>query len=222
MKVQNRFKALRLSSVLLFMISIVVVFQFSQTLLAGTSIIYGSVTDANELPLRNAIVSLTSTDDSYYSETDTDSDGFYIFEELEAGDYELVAEKDGYQYASAEISLDEDEVYEVETLKLDEEETGSIYGYIYDVKGDPVENVQLKIKGLTAKYNEKTATDRDGFFEFTDLDADIYVITAKKKRYKTTRTTIELEELEDREIEIELRKTTSRGGIYVLLLENGE
>jgi len=204
------------------MISIVVVFQFSQTVMAGTSIIYGTVTDANELSLRNAIVSLTGTDNDYYSETYTDEDGFYIFEELEAGDYELVAEKDGYQYASAEISLDEDEVYEVETLKLDEEETGSIYGYIYDVKGNPVENVRLKIKGLTAKYNEKTATDRDGLFEFTDLDADIYVITAKKKRYKTTRTTIELEELEDREIEIELRKTTSRGGIYVLLLENGE
>jgi len=222
MKVKNRFKALCLSRVLLFMISIVVVFQFSQTVMAGTSIIYGTVTDANELSLRNAIVSLTGTDNDYYSETYTDEDGFYIFEELDAGDYELVAEKDGYQYASAEISLDEDEVYEVETLKLDEEETGSIYGYIYDVKGNPVENVRLKIKGLTAKYNEKTATDRDGLFEFTDLDADIYVITAKKKRYKTTRTTIELEELEDREIEIELRKTTSRGGIYVLLLENGE
>jgi len=222
MKVKNRFKALCLSRVLLFMISIIVVFQFSQTVMAGTSIIYGTVTDANELSLRNAIVSLTGTDNDYYSETYTDEDGFYIFEELEAGDYELVAEKDGYQYASAEISLDEDEVYEVETLKLDEEETGSIYGYIYDVKGNPVENVQLKIKGLTTEYNEKTATDRDGFFEFADLDADIYVITAKKKRYKTTRTTIELEELEDREIEIELRKTTSRGGIYVLLLENGE
>ena len=220
MKVKNWFfKAMGLPGILFFIISI---FLIQTSVMGGTSLIYGSVTDATDSPLRNAIVSLTGTGNDYYSDTNTDADGFYIFEELEAGDYELVAEKDGYQYASTEISLDEDEVYEVETLKLDEEETGSIYGYIYDVKGDPVENVQLKIKGLTAKYNEKTATDRDGFFEFADLDADIYVITAKKKRYKTTRTTIELEELEDREIEIELRKTTSRGGIYVLLLENGE
>lgn len=222
MKVQKHFKTLHLFGVLLFITSALIVSQFSQTVMAGTGIIYGSVTDASEVPLRNVLVSLTGTDNDHYSETTTDSDGFYAFEELDEGDYELVAEKDGYQPATVEIVLDADEVYEVETLKLDEEETGSIYGYVYDIKGDPVEDVNLKIKGLKTKYTGKTATDRDGFFEFADLDEDTYVITAKKKRYRTTKATVTLEDLEDKEIEIELKKTSSRSGVYVFLLEYKE
>ena len=218
MKVQNRFfKAMSLSSVLFFIIS---VFLIQTSVMAtGTGLIYGSVTDATDLPLRNATVSLTGP--SNYSEsTNTDEDGFYMFEELAKGDYELVAEKDGYVAETKEISLDDGEVYEVETIKMDEEQSGGISGYVYNIKGDPVENVKLTIKGLTTKYTEKTGTDRDGFFEFANLDADTYVITAKKKRYKTTKTTIELGDLENKEIEIELRTTTSRGGMYILLLEN--
>ena len=57
----------------------------------------------------------------------------------------------------------------------------------------------------------KTASsDADGFFEFTDLDADTYVIFAKKKGYKKTQHKVVLEEGESTEIEIEMRKTTKR------------
>ena len=54
------------------------------------------------------------------------------------------------------------------------------------------------------------ASDKDGFFEFTGLEAGKYLITVKKKRYKPAKTTVEVEEGESKDIEIELRATKTR------------
>ena len=56
--------------------------------------IFGFVKDEDELPLKNVLMSLTGPD---AGSTKTDEDGFYIFEELAAGDYTLEASKSGYQ-----------------------------------------------------------------------------------------------------------------------------
>ena len=66
----------------------------------------------------------------------------------------------------------------------------------------------MAIKGVTTKYNAKTASDKDGFFEFTELNADTYIIKAKKKRYRLPKTTVELDDLETKEIEIEMSKVS--------------
>ncbi|MDO8743902.1 MAG: carboxypeptidase-like regulatory domain-containing protein, partial [Candidatus Brocadiaceae bacterium] len=181
---------------------------------SGTGIIYGFVNDEDEFPLKNVSISLTGTN-NYSESTETDEDGYYFFENLAAGDYALRASKSGYQSASVDISLDEGEAYEVKTLMLEVSVTGTIYGYVRDIKGDPIENVRLALKGLKTKYNAKTAADKDGFFEFNDLDADTYVIKAKKKRYRPAKTSVKLEEAETQEIEIEMNKVTKRGIILL-------
>ena len=114
-----------------------------------------------------------------------------------------------------DISLDEGEVHEVKTIMLEVSVTGTIYGYVRDIRGDPIENVRLALKGLKTKYSAKAASDKDGFFEFNDLDADTYVIKAKKKRYRPAKTSVELEEAETKEIEIEMNKVTKRGIILL-------
>ena len=175
----------------------------------GTGLIYGFVNDENELPLRNVSMSLSGPS-GYSASTTTDEDGYYIFEELPAGDYTLKASKSGYNTETVEISLDEDEVYEVKTIMLEESVSATIYGYVLDITGEPIENARLKLKGLKNKYSAKTASDKDGFFEFTGLEAGKYLITVKKKRYKPGKTTVEVEEGESKEIEIELRATKTR------------
>jgi len=55
-----------------------------------------------------------------------------------------------------------------------------------------------------------TSSDADGFFEFTGLGADTYVILAKKKGYKKTKQIVKLGDAESTEIEIEMRKTSKR------------
>lgn len=61
------------------------------------------------------------------------------------------------------------------------------------------------------KVLRKTISDEDGLFEFTALDADTYIITAIKKGYKRTKQTLTLEEGEEKEIEMEMKKKRIRG-----------
>lgn len=195
-----------------FIMGFILAFQAYQTSAraASTGMIYGFVYDANEIPLRSATMSLTGPD-GYSESAKSTEDGYYEFDGLAEGDYTLLAEKSGYQSETVEISLGSGEDYMVDDIKLEEVESGAIYGYVLDINGDPVENAKLTIKGLTTKYSSKTATDQDGFFEFPDLEPDNYVIIIKKKRYKTTKKSVELEEDgEKKEIEIELRATKTR------------
>ena len=83
---------------------------------------------------------------------------------------------------------------------------GSISGYVVDIKDNPIESVKLRLKGPNAVKVIKDITDADGYFEFTDLEAGTYVITATNKGYKSVKQTITLEEGEDREIEIVMKK----------------
>ncbi len=174
----------------------------------GSGIVYGFVTDEYEEPLKSVSVSLTGPNSNTESAS-TDADGYYFFENLIQGDYTIRASKSGYETASKEFALGDGGTKEV-NFQLAETTSGYIYGFVKDISGDPVENVRLTLKGVKTRYTAKSASDKDGFFEFTDLDADTYVIKAKKKRYRQSKTTVELEEYETKEIEIEMRATTSR------------
>ena len=170
----------------------------------GSGIIYGFVYDEDEMPMRS--VSMTLTGPNSYSESSkTDEDGYYSFEGLAAGDYTIRASKSGYQPASENVSLGEGEENEVD-FNLEETTSGSIYGFVRDIYGEPIENVRIKLKGLKTRYNAKTASDKDGFFEFTELDADKYVLKAKKKRHRPAKKTVKIEEGESKEIEIEMKR----------------
>ena len=46
-----------------------------------------------------------------------------------------------------------------------EEQTmlGKIYGYVVDIKGNPIESVKLKLKGIKTKLKTSETSDGDGF-----------------------------------------------------------
>ena len=90
-------------------------------------------------------------------------------------------------------------------------------GYVVNIKGSPIEFVRLKLKGVKTKVIKTASSDADGFFEFADLEADTYVIIAKKKKYRNTQQKVKLEEGASEEIEIVMKKTSKR--IKGLLLE---
>ena len=79
-----------------------------------------------------------------------------------------------------------------------------------DIRGNPLEFVRLRLKGIKTKVIKTASSDADGFFEFTDLDADTYVTFARKKGYKRTQQKVVLEEGESTEIEIEMKRTSKR------------
>ena len=84
---------------------------------------------------------------------------------------------------------------------------GKISGSVLDIQGTAVESVKLTLKGVKTKYSSLILSEADGSFEFADLKADTYVITAKKKGYKKARQKVKLAEGEEKtEVKIELRK----------------
>ena len=83
---------------------------------------------------------------------------------------------------------------------------GKISGYVVNIKGNPLKSVKIKLKGITTKTLFTTLSDTDGFFEFTGLEADTYSTIANKKGFRKSSKTVVLEEGEEKEIEIKLKR----------------
>ena len=99
------------------------------------------------------------------------------------------------------------------SIYLEEAPCGSIYGYVVNINGDPVENARLKLRGLrkVKHIKDRAVSDKDGFFEFSKcLDAGKYVITINKRRHRPAQKTVVIEDGEEKEIEIVLRKKSNK------------
>ena len=172
-------------------------------------IVFGFVLDENGDSLKGVAVTITRQGNNQQQGTETDDDGYYELSGLEAGEYTLTFEKSGYRAQTSNITLTPEEALEAETITMELEVKGSIFGYVVDIYGNPIESVRLKLKGIKTKIKRNASSDADGFFEFADLEADKYVIFASKKRYKKTKQTVSLDEGDDQEIQIEMRKSSS-------------
>lgn len=80
---------------------------------------------------------------------------------------------------------------------------GKIYGYVVTIRGYAIDSV--KLKDIGTKTVKNATSDGDGYFEFTDMDAGTYLITAMKKGYKKARNYVELEEGREQEVEITMK-----------------
>lgn len=185
------------------------------SVISTPTIVFRFVIDEDDNPLKGVTVTITGNNSS--DSTETDDDGYYEFSGLGAGEYAITYEKEGFLAQTLDISLEEGELKDLGVVTMEQIEKGEIYGYAVNIKGDPIEFVRLKLKGIKTKVSRSASTDADGFFEFTDLEADTYVIVAKKKKYRNTRQKVKLEEGESTEIEIVMKKTSKR--IKGLLLE---
>ena len=175
-----------------------------ETIPGGNSFIFGFVNDEDDEALQGVTVTLDGAENSESAETD--EEGYYEFRNLSAGDYTLTYEKEGFQSQSLDISLGENEAKEIETIILEVVVKAKLSGYVVDIQSDPIESVKLRLKGIKTGYNSTSSSDADGYFEFDNLEADTYVLVAKKRGYKRAKQTITLEEGEDREMEIMMKK----------------
>jgi hypothetical protein len=170
----------------------------------GSGFLSGTVNDQDNFPLEGVTVTLIGND--FLDSIETNEDGYYEFYDLATGDYTLTYEKDGYQGQTRNISLGAGETLGIETIILELIENGKISGYVVNIKGNPIKSVKIKLKGITTKTLFTTLSDVDGFFEFTGLEADTYSTIANKKGFKKSSKTVVLEEGEEKEIEIKMRK----------------
>lgn len=180
----------------------------------GEGVIFGFINDENEDALIDVQVTLDGVD--YSDSTVTDEDGYFELRNLSAGEYTLTCEKEGYETYTETIVLGVDEIREV-AITMEETVKGTIYGYVLNIIDDPVENVKIKAKGVKTGYKNTAVTDADGYFEFTELDADTYIIVARKRGFKRVKSTITLGEGETQEIEIVLKKTSKKMNVEAAL-----
>ena len=83
---------------------------------------------------------------------------------------------------------------------------GKIYGSVVDINDSPIGSANIKLKGRGIKVSMSTTTDTKGIFEFTNLWADTYIITAKKEGYYVTKKSVWLKEGNVKKIRIVMRK----------------
>ena len=174
----------------------------------GGGVIFGFVYDEDDFPLRGVTVTIESN--SFSKSAETDEDGYYRFDEFVAGNYKLTYEKEGYETQTQDISLEQGEIKDLGVVTMEQSEKGMIYGYVVNIKGNPLEFVRLRLKGIKTKVLKTASSDEDGFFEFTDLEADTYIIYAKKKKYRNARRNVKLGDGESEEIEIVMKRTSKR------------
>ncbi len=159
----------------------------------------------------------------------TGTDGTYKLPIVEAGNYTLTAPADGFMPESKPIVVEASAVtvanFSLQPVAVPTPtpvltpspvllpspvQKGSISGYLTDLKDNPVKSAKLMIKGIKTKVYESTFSDASGVFEFADLDADTYMITARKKGYRKNQQRVTLEDGESKEIEIVMKKIRKR------------
>ncbi len=127
-----------------------------------------------------------SSTNVWHAETETDDYGAYIFTDLTAGVYRLVAAADGYLPITEILTVhaNQNEIYNLalEMFKTaDAEKTGSASGTIFDGKtGNPVPNLKVDVyEGVTNTNGEAVATvytDENGCYALENLAQGNYTL----------------------------------------------
>ena len=116
-------------------------------------------------------------------ETLTLADGFYIFDKLRLGTYEIKVSLKGFQSESEKISIKDSETAIVDFYLDKAIGTASISGHVYDSEsGKPIVNkgTIIMIIPITNRYAYIGA---NGYYEFSNLPAGTYNVSASIPEY---------------------------------------
>lgn len=124
-----------------------------------------------------------------------------------------VTEANGYSGKKETVSTVEDSKV-ILNMELTKETTqkARIYGNVKDVNEDkPLEGVEINIRKKKTSFADKTITDNEGNYEFTDLESGKYKLTAEFDGYEPYKETIKLktdkEKQKEKELIIDLKPT---------------
>jgi len=130
----------------------------------------------NDVGLKDVKVNLTGT---VTKSTTTNSNGYYEFVDLDAGDYTITPEKENYSFtppSRSTMSLSGD-IVDWDFTGNYSTPTYYIKGYVQDADGNGIDGVTVS---LTGKISSSTITNSVGYYEFTDLEAGDYIMKPSK------------------------------------------
>ncbi|MBU2614570.1 MAG: DUF2012 domain-containing protein, partial [Elusimicrobia bacterium] len=143
----------------------------------------GYIKDSSGTIITSVTVTLTTSDGlTVIASTTTDSNGYYFFANLVAGNYNVNPAKTGYTFVFINITI-----VNVNITNQDIASTGgssggpnntySINGYIKDNSSSAIVAVNV---ALTGTVSLNTTTDVNGYYQFTNLSNGAYVVTPTK------------------------------------------
>ncbi len=147
----------------------------------GNGSIEGYVRNGNtQAPIENATVVISGTS----FETTTSADGYYIFSDVPAGTYDMLASKTDYNPDSDEV-----EVYNGVTSEMDfdlfpsgGEDTGSMEGFVADVSNQTVlAGATITIEGTSLSGT----SDALGYYHIGNIPAGDYTAVCSKAGYQS-------------------------------------
>ena len=124
-------------------------------------------------------------------EMDTDDGGYFTLADLPAGNYQVMAHKEGYKYALKGTPLYANGYHEVKNFRvvLSSIEAGKyrVFGSVTDAAGRSVAEARVVLSGIGTEslqgVGRKTQTDKGGDFEFEGVEIGTYVLNVSKGGY---------------------------------------
>lgn len=127
-------------------------------------------------------------------ETRTLADGFFVFNNLAPGTYEVAASLQSFKTTSKAASIQEGEDVTVDFHLPEAEGTAKICGHVYDAESKkPVAEGGTIILILTIA-NKYRAIDKNGYYEFENLPAGTYKISTSLPEYADHHVTLTVTE----------------------------
>ncbi len=146
----------------------------------------GNVVNQQGDPLE---VKVEVTETGVYETTD-ENGAFTLFHD--EGTYEIEIRSAGYERALAEVEFENGRI-KTETIELVPADEGQLTGTVTDsITTNAVEEATVTITAADGEKVGETTTLGNGYYEFTDLDADTYFIEYQHENYVISKQEIEI------------------------------
>jgi hypothetical protein len=195
------------------------------------------VDDSQIVPVRRAVVTLSSVATGARRSVVTDDDGGFTFAAVPAGTYELVAEKPGFitsafgskRAGRPGVPVVVDGVRKVDDFVVRLWRGGVIAGVVVDAEGRPMPNVPVRAaqkrraipRSWPSLTNNGVRTDDNGAFRIFGLEPGDYIVFAAPAMRESSELTSPSTARIDALIEA-LRTRRSGGGIAPVLKDSGD
>lgn len=124
-------------------------------------------------------------------ETQSDEDGYFEVKELPAGNYQVMAQKEGYKFALRGEPLRSDGYHEIKNFQVVLEEAGtgrySVFGTVKDSTGANLSGAKVFLSGLGTEnlqgVGREETTNGSGEFVFDGVEIGTYMLRAEYEGY---------------------------------------